>query len=630
MKTFIDSPGRTTGLRELARTLMLSTWTPRSSATLLRLKSLVMILPPSCLASSISFMSTSLMSGKSASEMVTLTSGPFLIRCRMSSPLRPRFRFRESWESAMYCSSLRTNCGTTRVPSRKPVSQTSAMRPSMMTLVSRILKFCLWPPSAQAARRLESAKRSPRAEPIAIPVYPNRRKMKPWTASGGTKESISRGRSPATTPAAAPPIRRPARPPRSAFISRPRSRYYSARILPAIPTPMTRPVRSRGLNVMGLICAPNRMERTTRSVRSTNVPTAITSMRPGAGPMKRFYDMMTTAPMIAFRRGGDQRSRSGLKLSEARHDTPLGPAHVEPRHARADSAQNVPGNGLGPGGDPIGVHDFSTRGAEDHDLVAQGRPRDIGDVDRRQIHADAPHDGGPPAAHEDVTAVGQQARETVVVADRERGDPGDPARFEGPTVPQGGPRGHVLYIDDAGLERQDGADGERGHPGRGEITVKDQAGSDQRQPCGRMVHDGGAVCEVDLVRRLAGRPQGRDRFLEQADLAGREGIRRVVGHGEVGEGADQSDRDRPAEKREEGGHIGGGDTEPAHAGIDLEVGGRRHAPSRCGRGQGFDLIRAVDRGDQGVLEHQFGLGRREAAHDEDRRADPGAAQLDPL
>ena len=45
MNTFIVSPGSTTGFSEFASSLMLSTSTPRSCATLFRLKSLVTILP---------------------------------------------------------------------------------------------------------------------------------------------------------------------------------------------------------------------------------------------------------------------------------------------------------------------------------------------------------------------------------------------------------------------------------------------------------------------------------------------------------------------------------------------------------------------------------------------------------
>ena len=133
------SPGSTTGFSALASSLMFRTETPRSCATLFRLKSLVTIFAPSVRASSMSFRSTSFTSGKSTSEIITSTPDIFWIFWRMSRPRRPRLRLSESLESATNCSSLSTNCGITRVPSMKPVSQTSEMRPSMMTLVSRIL-----------------------------------------------------------------------------------------------------------------------------------------------------------------------------------------------------------------------------------------------------------------------------------------------------------------------------------------------------------------------------------------------------------------------------------------------------------------------------------------------------------
>ena len=60
----MNSPGSTTGLSELASSLMFSTSTPRSCATLFRLKSLVTILPCSVRASSISLRSTSRDVGK--------------------------------------------------------------------------------------------------------------------------------------------------------------------------------------------------------------------------------------------------------------------------------------------------------------------------------------------------------------------------------------------------------------------------------------------------------------------------------------------------------------------------------------------------------------------------------------
>ena len=90
-----------------------------------------------------SFMSTSRMFGKSSSTICTWTVPIFCMRCRMSRPRRPRLRFRESEESATICSSRRTNWGIISVPSRNPVSQTSAIRPSMMTLVSRTFEMFL-------------------------------------------------------------------------------------------------------------------------------------------------------------------------------------------------------------------------------------------------------------------------------------------------------------------------------------------------------------------------------------------------------------------------------------------------------------------------------------------------------
>jgi hypothetical protein len=62
----IFSPGNTTGFSALARSLMLSTSTRCSCATLFRLKSLVTTLASHFLASSSSFRSTSLIEGKSS------------------------------------------------------------------------------------------------------------------------------------------------------------------------------------------------------------------------------------------------------------------------------------------------------------------------------------------------------------------------------------------------------------------------------------------------------------------------------------------------------------------------------------------------------------------------------------
>ena len=63
----------------------------------------------------------------------------FCILLSISRPLLPRFLFIESAESAIICNSWRTKFGITSIPSRKDVSQISAILPSIITLVSSIL-----------------------------------------------------------------------------------------------------------------------------------------------------------------------------------------------------------------------------------------------------------------------------------------------------------------------------------------------------------------------------------------------------------------------------------------------------------------------------------------------------------
>jgi len=77
--------------------------------------------------------------GNSMSLISTRMSTSFWIFLQDVQAAPPRLRFSGSDESAMCCNSRRMNCGMTSVPSRNPVSVMSAMRPSMMTEVSRSL-----------------------------------------------------------------------------------------------------------------------------------------------------------------------------------------------------------------------------------------------------------------------------------------------------------------------------------------------------------------------------------------------------------------------------------------------------------------------------------------------------------
>jgi hypothetical protein len=68
--------------------------------------------------------------------------GSFCNEDSTSMPRRPRWRRRLSGESAMYCSSASTKCGMSSEPGKKPVRAISAIRPSIITLVSsRIVRL---------------------------------------------------------------------------------------------------------------------------------------------------------------------------------------------------------------------------------------------------------------------------------------------------------------------------------------------------------------------------------------------------------------------------------------------------------------------------------------------------------
>ena len=137
MCTFILSPGKTTGLMAPARSFILSTPTPSSLATLLRLKSLVRTEQSSIFAMRTSLASTSFISGSLSSCIITSIPGIFFSISSISRPLLPRLRFSSSDESAICWSSCRTKRGTTSFPSKKRVSQIAEILPSIMTLVSK-------------------------------------------------------------------------------------------------------------------------------------------------------------------------------------------------------------------------------------------------------------------------------------------------------------------------------------------------------------------------------------------------------------------------------------------------------------------------------------------------------------
>ena len=139
MKTLIASPGSTTGLRTLASSLMLSTSTPRSCATLLRLKSFVTILPEQRARQldqlQVDFLDLREVdvgdhhfdAGHLLDALQDVEAAAAAVALERIGRIGDELQF------------LQHELRHDSVPSRKPVSTISATRPSMMTLVSRIL-----------------------------------------------------------------------------------------------------------------------------------------------------------------------------------------------------------------------------------------------------------------------------------------------------------------------------------------------------------------------------------------------------------------------------------------------------------------------------------------------------------
>ena len=100
----------------------------------------------------------------------------------------------------------------------------------------------------------------------------------------------------------------------------------------------------------------------------------------------------------------------------------------------------------------VGRDPLPALAAEQDDFVADGDPRDAGDVDEAQIHADGADDRRAPTAHEDAGAVREGAAVAVRVADREGRDQALAPRREGAAVAQRGAGRNALEKGDGGHE----------------------------------------------------------------------------------------------------------------------------------------------------------------------------------
>src|SRR5439155_1572465 len=158
-------------------------------------------------ASSRSFRSTSSTPAMSTSAISTVRPGIRWSRPSTSKPRRPRLRLSASDESAIRWSSRSTKPGTTSGPSRNPVPQTSAIRPSMIAEVSKILSSPR-PPLVAGKSRAEIADRSAsRPSATAAPTYAPSANASATTAAWpcATSAAATRPRTNPTPRPASPP-----------------------------------------------------------------------------------------------------------------------------------------------------------------------------------------------------------------------------------------------------------------------------------------------------------------------------------------------------------------------------------------------------------------------------------------
>ena len=277
-----------------------------------------------------------------------------------------------------------------------------------------------------------------------------------------------------------------------------------------------------------------------------------------------------------------------------------GAAGVHPRDPRSDAAENFVGNRFGVRCEFVGRDPLRPLAAEQHDLVADGDPRDAGDVDEAQIHADGADHRSASTAHEDAGAVREGAAVTVRVADRERRDQALASRREGAAVAQRRAGRDALEKGDRGREAHHRAQiagaGETGS-GRGAVQHDPRA----HQIPGRVAEQHQrAVGDVPPAHGAGDRLDGAADRVEGRDLTG--GHRAVAPLGLAGVGHDPLEDEvrEVAEPGDERQRVRGGDADPAHAGVDLEVDGDpparvpRRAFERLGVGERVQGQRAAE------------------------------------
>ena len=126
---------------------------------------------------------------------------------------------------------------------------------------------------------------------------------------------------------------------------------------------------------------------------------------------------------------------------------------------------------------------------------------------------------------------------------------------------------------------------------------------------------------------MPGDGERREQIVEQFDLSSGVRVGRFVGHRQMGAHPGQSDSGRLSDGRGKSQGVVGGSTDPAHAGVDLQVDG---VVAAAGHGDGLQLGVGVH-GEIEAGAHRAGQFRRRLlAEHQDRAVETCVAQFHPL
>ena len=218
-----------------------------------------------------------------------------------------------------------------------------------------------------------------------------------------------------------------------------------------------------------------------------------------------------------------------------------------------------------------------------------------------------------------------------MIADRQHRDRRRPLRDEPSAVAERSAGSGFVDRHDARLERQRRCErilfpGVTGRPD----SVERETGSHGVEPRAAVKEDPGGVREVNDPRSDAGGRQRRDARFEDFDLSRGPGRVRVLRAGEVAERPGDAKPGCAPEEIGDGAELPGRKTDPAHAGVELQVNRQRFRERPRGLDEESRLPQVVKGRYKPVRAQRPCVGRIGVVEQQDLPSDSRAAQRDPL